>query len=495
MLTSSEPDRDSSRAIGPAPAAQVSTDQRVDAMDVLRGFALIGVLWMNIEWFNRPVAELPRMDVTISGADYAVAWFVKIFVEGKFYRLFSLLFGMGFALMLIRAEARGQPFLAAFSRRMGALFVFGLLHLVLLWSGDILHRYALGGLLLLGLTVLFRTPWLRRFDNNRLLLRVSVAAMALPFVVGSFVGFAQGLFNDRARLESSWQHRLKSEEMTRRIEADRRGIAGSFAHDGKVDGDHASGGVADAQIRKEALARALVRAQHRERVTAETVALTQPDYWTASRYRAEVAWRHLAEAPGFVIFPLLPIFLFGFWLVRSGTMHDPGRHLAIFRVVAWAGLVLGFAASVAAYTLSSHPATRMVDSFAILSFLLMQLGHPLLASGYFAICVLAMESPRWRTRLFWLAPLGRMALTNYLMHSLVLGMVFYGYGLGWFGQVSRMQQLLLVVAIGAAQAAFSRYWLARLRYGPMEWLWRSITRWRWQPLWLGENHSRSSMAK
>jgi uncharacterized protein len=103
---------------------------RIHVMDLLRGFALIGILMMNIEWFNRPVSDLVSFDYNLTGFDWASSWLVKVFVEGKFYKLFSILFGMGFAIMLIRAQEADRKFGAWFTRRMLALFVFGMAHLI-----------------------------------------------------------------------------------------------------------------------------------------------------------------------------------------------------------------------------------------------------------------------------------------------------------------------------------------------------------------------------
>lgn len=464
-----------------AAASPVASSQRVDLLDVLRGFALIGILLMNIEWFTRPIADLPRMDPTLTGIDYAAAWLVKIFVEGKFYKLFSLLFGMGFAVMLTRAEARGQPFAAMFARRMGALFVFGILHLVLLWGGDILHRYAVGGLLLLAWIILLRRPRLRRFDDERILLRLSLTLLALPFMAAAIAGFGYGLVHDRGELDRLWQQRLDVEARADALLAQAKAEAHATAPASRAEGTDSAAAAPDSP---QALAarRAELRAEHERRLAEETAALTQPSFLEATRYRARDALRHLAEAPSFVFSPLLPIFLFGYWLIRSGVLHHPERHLPRYRVVAWLGLGAGFAISVAAYTLIAHPATRLIPSIAPLALHAAQLSQYLMTAGYVAVFVLAMQHPRWRPRLLGLAPLGRMALTHYLMHSVILGLLFYGYGLALLGEVPRASQLLLVPVIIGAQWAFSRYWLARFRHGPLEWVWRCITYWRWQPL-------------
>ena len=92
-------------------------------MDILRGFALLGIILMNIEWFNRSATDMRTFDVSLTGLDHAVGWLIRAFVEGKFYKLFALLFGMGFAVMLLRAKEVGRPFGAWFARRMLVLML------------------------------------------------------------------------------------------------------------------------------------------------------------------------------------------------------------------------------------------------------------------------------------------------------------------------------------------------------------------------------------
>jgi uncharacterized membrane protein YeiB len=106
----------------------VTESARIDVMDILRGFALIGIVFMNIEWFNRSGTDLRTFDVSLTGMNHAVGWLVRAFVEGKFYKLFALLFGMGFAVMLLRAREAGRPFGAWFIRRMLVLMLIGFLH-------------------------------------------------------------------------------------------------------------------------------------------------------------------------------------------------------------------------------------------------------------------------------------------------------------------------------------------------------------------------------
>ena len=142
----------------PVPFMPVPESQRIEALDVVRGFALFGIFLMNIEWFNRPFATFNNgMPRGLTGLDWLASWFVAYFVQGKFWTIFSLLFGMGFAVMLVRAERAGREFTKIYLRRILALAVFGAVHFIYVWEGDILFSYATGALALL--IVLYGRPW------------------------------------------------------------------------------------------------------------------------------------------------------------------------------------------------------------------------------------------------------------------------------------------------------------------------------------------------
>ena len=151
--TSSTPDLDLAPITAPEPVQDltpVTANQRIEALDVVRGFALLGIFLMNIEWFSRPISSLGQgMPRGLTGVDWWASWFVAYFVQGKFWTIFSLLFGMGFAVMMTRAERAARKFKIVYLRRVLALAVFGAAHFVLLWEGDILFSYAIGALMLM----------------------------------------------------------------------------------------------------------------------------------------------------------------------------------------------------------------------------------------------------------------------------------------------------------------------------------------------------------
>src|SRR5258706_3450728 len=125
------------------PLAPIAASERIQALDVVRGFALIGIFLMNIEYFNRALATMGQgMPKELVGLDWLATWFVNYFVQGKFWTIFSMLFGMGFAVMLTRAERSDRGFIAPYLRRILALAVFGAVHYIFIWQGDILYSYA-----------------------------------------------------------------------------------------------------------------------------------------------------------------------------------------------------------------------------------------------------------------------------------------------------------------------------------------------------------------
>ncbi|MCD9006639.1 DUF418 domain-containing protein [Luteimonas sp. XNQY3] len=166
-------------ALGPVP-----TGQRFEVMDVLRGIALLGVFAMNIEWFNRPMQQMGSgIPADATGLDHAVAWVVHVFVAGKFWTMFSLLFGMGFVLMSGRIAGAGLSVERVYLRRMAALLLFGVAHIVLLWPGDILHTYAIAGAILVAMRAV--APKWQLVTG--LLLYAGIVAVYLLFAAMMFV--------------------------------------------------------------------------------------------------------------------------------------------------------------------------------------------------------------------------------------------------------------------------------------------------------------------
>jgi len=228
-------------------------------------------------------------------------------------------------------------------------------------------------------------------------------------------------------------------------------------------------------------ARAAKRRAERERELAEHKAdkETELRIYTQGRY-GEAVWlggeRFIEKASNDFAFAvvLMGMFLMGVWFVRSGVMEHTGAHLRLFRRLALVGLPIGIAIGLAGSLIAlSHTPGDRGDGWGISRGLLL-LGNLPACLGYVGLVVLMLHSKTALSRISVLAPLGRMALTNYLLQSLICASYFFSFGLGRWG-MPRAQQLLFVAVVYAAQVAFSHWWLTRYRYGPMEWFWRGFT--------------------
>lgn len=393
-----------------ASVGQTHPPDRIVLLDGLRAVALLGIFLVNIEWFTRPWQSFGSGVLPgLSGLDLAAAWTVHVFVAGKFWILFSLLFGMGFAVMAARVDAQGG-FAPRYLRRLAFLLVIGLAHALLQWVGDILHTYAVAGLLLLCLV--------RLQPLTQLVLGLTLyGGLCLLMLLGAVF---------------MW------------LVPDAAGSLQAAAADNLRAGVQASAIYANGTF---------------SQVTAQRAADL-----------ATLAPNNLMVVP-----MALGVFLIGSWLLRSGRMRDAVAHRGFFVRLALGCLPVGLAITLlAAWLGTSFPAGAQ-DGRDMLAMTLQMLGALPLSLGYLALMVLAWQVPSGQRVLKALAPAGRMALTLYLMQSLLASLAFYGYGLALWGRVSPAGLLAFAVAVFAVQVLLARWWLARFRYGPVEWLWRWVT--------------------
>jgi len=219
--------------------------------------------------------------------------------------------------------------------------------------------------------------------------------------------------------------------------------------------------------------RAKRQKEQAERKVAEIKTFTTGSYYDTVMWRAERFVEKAAGDAGFAVV-LVSMFLLGVWFVRSGVMEDSAKHLAFFRKLALCGLPVGIGLGLlTCFIAMSHTPGDRSDGWGIARGLIM-LGNLPACLGYVGLVVTMLHSRTAFSRIRVLGPLGRMALTNYLMQSVICMTVFYGFGLAHWG-IPRAPQVAFVSVVYAAQIAFSHWWLARFRYGPMEWLWRGFT--------------------
>jgi uncharacterized protein len=389
-------------------ASPVPRHERIEAMDALRGFALLGVVTINMFTFLGPLERIwdPWP------AFHWLQTLVLALVQGKFYCMFSFLFGMGFAVQLGRLQERGVDAPRLYRRRLVVLLLIGLAQGVLVWMGDILLPYAVLGFALLAF----------RARKDRTLLIWALGLIALS----TFLPLMAGL--------------------------------GMMAHDATPAGHQ--------ELLQEA-AKAKVQMAESIRVYA------QGPYAALFRVRLkELAFDYLMSLC-FVGPQILAMFLCGAWAGRRGLLRDLEVHAPFLRRVAAWGLGLGLPCGFlyAYLTLKGGAPGPTNASFLLATAFFVPTG-PLLTFGMAAAFVLLL--PRLRV-LGALAPLGRMALTNYLTHSLVFTSVFYFWGTGRYGSVAPWMAPPLALATWLLQIGISTWWLRRFRMGPVEWVWRSLT--------------------
>src|ERR1044072_8467478 len=390
----------------------ISLSERIEVLDVLRGLAVGGILIGNLQWFSGYGMMPEALAAQTPLYDRITHFLVHVFVEGKFYSIFSFLFGFGFALQIARAGESGDDKASLFKRRLFWLLVIGLLHAYLLWAGDILSIYAAMGFVL----ILFR----KKTDAS--LLKWSFAMMAVPVVTYTILYI---LFVS-----------LAPADVAARVEA------------AKADGWNNS-----------------------------IATVSQSSYWQIiSSYNLKyVAGRYMELILAMRLPKILAMFLLGFYAYRIGVFQDLSAHkVFIRRVLVW-GLGIGISCNIIFAAVSGHEAVFPPTLAGVGGVITYAFGVPALALGITALVATLWQKDGWRKMLAVFAPVGRMALTNYLLQTIVCVLLFYGYGFGLFGKFGALGATLTALALFVSQIILSTLWLKYFRYGPMEWIWRQLT--------------------
>lgn len=385
--------------------------ERIRELDVIRGVALFGIFLVNISGFLLPellMANAQRLPENAGAVDVGLRMVLDMFVQTKFYTIFSFLFGAGFFLFISRLEQKGEAVVGKYLRRLFVLLVFGLIHLVF-WFGDILHSYALAGVFLL----LFyrRSPAvIRRWAI------VLLALLQIPM-----------------------------------------GLALLVPDDGQM-----SRTVYDDQLARQAI---------------EVYQNGGWQEWLSFRIQYELPI--LASNEWLVVLSVLPLFLLGLYAAKIGLFHRPEQHLPAvrryWRVSFLIGMPLSAMIPLVHFDIISLPAS---SEMARLVFV--QWSGLALFVFYITSILLLMRKEKGRERLAFLEPVGRMALTNYAAQTLLCVTIIDLFHL--YGRTPLWAGLLFCLVILPLQALGSRWWLARYRFGPVEWLWRCLTYGAWQPL-------------
>jgi uncharacterized protein len=370
--------------------APTAVDKRIAFIDILRGIALFGILASDMIGLSSPDTHFAPSIIWTDPVSRVVALLLDVLVSEKFITIFAILFGMGFAIQMERAEKRGINSLPNYRRRLVVLALFGLANGLFVWAGDILFTYAIFGFLLL----LFRKR------SNKTILWWAVGIQCAMFLLSLL----------------------------------------TMSHGKSLPADQIS------EIQR-------------------TIELYSHGTWSAIQQARtnDFIERHIASLPLLIPF-IFPRFLFGLWLWRIRFVQNINQHKPLLRKVCFWGILIGIAGetTTAIFSMGDMGPLRV-------------LCIPLLATGYSAGIALLVLSGAFSRLFSAFAALGRTSLTNYLFQRALCTILFYSYGFGLFGSFSPLYGLALTAFIYAFEFIVSDIWLKKFQFGPMEWIWRSIT--------------------
>ena len=393
--------------------------ERIIALDFLRGFALLGILLMNIQSFAMPAAAYfnPTAYGDLTGINYWVWTLSHIFADSKFMTIFSILYGAGIILITQKMEEKGERSAGLHYRRTFWLLVIGLIHAYLLWYGDILVTYAIIALI----------AFFFRKLSPRWLIIWGVVILSLCSFLSLFIAVGLPSFPAEVRAD---------------LMADWSPTAATLAEEVAI---YQSGWLA----------------QMAHRVPA-SIAMNTTSFFFWGLWRAG------------------GLMLIGMALFKGGILTAQ-RSVTFYRNMLLIGFGLGLPLVI--YGVIRNFADGWTLDYArFIGFQFNYWGSLGISLGYIAAIMLIAKSGRGTALISRFAAVGRTALSNYLLQTILSILIFYGFGLGLFGQVERIGQLMIVLGIWIVQLIVSPIWLRYYRFGPVEWVWRSLTYGQPQPL-------------
>jgi len=410
-----------------APVSPIAHRERYDAIDLLRGVALLGILVMNIQAFAMPMAAYfnPTALGDRGPVDFYVWAFSHLFFDQKFMTIFSWLFGAGIVLMTARAAERGVKPAVFHYRRMLALLVFGVIHAYLIWDGDVLVLYAICGAIV--------------YPFRKLRPMILLALGLLSLAIGSSLMIAGGFYIPQGPPEAIKEFRDFWAPTAEQLQRETLAFQGGWL------------------------------AQMPERA-ARALEFHLSDIW----------WWGIWRAAGNM---LIGMALLKWRVVTAELPENFYRDLAVIGFGFGLPLIFGGVASMAVHDWETFYSFFIAGQFNYWASLLV-------ASGWLGFTISLWHVGFARGLTARLIAVGRTAFSCYILTSLICTFVFYGHGLGFYGHVSRLGQWGVTIAVWITLLIVAPLWLERFRFGPLEWLWRTLTYGERQPL-RRERHSTS----
>ncbi len=395
----------------------IQHQERSYILDILRGFALLGIFVANCGVFTMYafLSEEQQAALFTSKTDQYFNYFYHAFIDGKFYSIFSLLFGIGFSVILLRSELAGKSPLKIFYRRLFILILIGFAHALLLWDGDILLLYALIGAFL---------PLFRKCSDKTLLI-LWTALIFSPLLFDSVKVISNGALDLSNPIEQI-----------------------AIAVDTK-------NGIDDENFR--------------------TWLVVHTDYISQFKFiQGGFFWRWEGLIGTNRLPKVLGMFLLGLYVGRNMIYANLEQHKPLLKQVQRWGFIIGIQASLA-YAWFILDETNLPKPGGLLDTFFYAISVVPLSLGYATTLCLLWLNPTWKKRLMIFAPAGRMALTNYLMQTVIAITLYYGIGFGLGAKFGPTLFIPIAVAVFIVQLMSSKLWLTYFRFGPMEWIWRQLT--------------------
>ncbi|MBL7865833.1 MAG: DUF418 domain-containing protein [Cyclobacteriaceae bacterium] len=426
----------------------VSQSSRIIALDVLRGVALLGILLMNIPGFSMAEYSTEAFKSNPNDLNFWVRGVVNTVFEGKMRALFSAIFGAGIILFTINKERGGESATALFYRRMAWLVVFGLIHShILLWAGEILYYYGVIGMI----AFIFRK------------MKPVYLVMAIPLVaIVEFVAntiFFQDIREKRIAYVEAMGAQKNNQELTveqTKALAEWRDIEVSLIPN-KED-------------------------------AAEHTRLMKGDYASVASYVRRISWDGQTTYLIYGLWDPLALMLLGIALFKWGFLTLEWTRSQYIKTII-IGYGLGFPLSLWYFYYNYHTFPTLeasLNHIEVTPIEWMNLIYPtqriLLMMGHAALVLVFIQSHWVPWLLDRLRAVGQMAFTNYIVHTVICTLIFFGYGLNYYAELEYYQIYFVVAAIWILQILYSKPWLNRYLFGPLEWLWRSLTYWKIQPM-------------
>ena len=428
--------------------APIAESDRIILLDSLRGLALCGILLMNIPGFALPQIQAldPSVRNELSGLNFYAYYIIELFLEGSQRAIFTMLFGAGMLLFLGRLEKKIDGLMVAelYFRRQLWLLLFGLFNAyILLWFWDVLFHYAIFGMLLF--------PFKRLTPKS---LYIAAGVCLALMTVRENVGFyrEKAVIQKGEAIAALDTTRVKLTDVQKEELEAMKGLREETTRESKEK-----------------------KLQKNERLVLGSYADLYQDHSDRS-YRGETDGVFY-----FLVWDVLIFMFIGMAFYKTGviTGAQPAK-------VYWWMFVVGLGVGLPLSYLRLQPLIEhQFDFYTIIKnepFEFYEISRVFRSLGIFGLVMLMYKSGRFKWLFALMRPVGQMAFTNYLMQSFLCGLIFYGLGFGLFGKLQRYEMYYVVLGVWIVQIIYSHLWLRYFQFGPLEWLWRSLTYWKRQPI-------------